>query len=936
MASRTYNRRPVQVDLPSSRDVKDYFFNHSNWKGVNENKNFLAVDQETFADAKNVYVNGEGVLRSRPAIKKYSKFNETIDDIHVLGEIVAIRKPYEVGFSEVVFYRKNGDSTGCSLVILEQDAVNFALVDNKIFIFAPDGMWYLDKIESDSEERYFINEIKDFVYVPRTVFDASGVKKDVEDKNILTDSEIYVYLYNSEIGVSPEVYGKTVSIEIEGKRYETVFSNETRNVIADVRFKLTNDTFTPLNDIVIVSNNNSYAVFSKNARTISYSPSGQNITAVYELPETMGNIISKPQFSTNGLYLIVATDVSIYILSVLSEDFDNESSGLRFPEFTDLYDVVELEGLSLHRWFAEKSIFEFHDWNDFVVVQLWYDSTGDIINVLKYDTENGPNEFSMGPQATGLELDDFSKTHLLSVSYNNDTLLKGQTTPGVICLCYTDERADRYGSVWRSAFDVMDGDMQRITSTVIPDYSNVEYADIHVGLERLTLAVSGRPLGTGNSGARCVIFDGETAISTRPDEYSGSAVFISSDGNKVLTENLVYNLSTKTKIDLMIRMDKVWPVGFTNYVHYMSVDDWDQEIYSVYSSRMSGTYELIYKKEGEIKHFGPTLIKQLDAFYAAMNRTLYISEYRENENGEFLWYFPESNKHTFDSNVTGLQPISTSEMGVFLDNEVWYVGKSEAGYTATKSRFDMGLKTGSDVISSDDGVYTFFCTKRGFAALQYQDFVASTDQTLVFLSDPIYNSIVEYTKRPVKLFKWSFWIILYHQKSGDGFVFDTRNSSWWPVSYTKNISKIFVLDDDVVLLCDKELYYLYKNHDSYFDVGREVIDWYVTSQKLHLNAANYYKHIVNMTLSSIIDVYNENEPLTYNLEISNYRERVDRSDAKTLGYKVDVIRTFIQRLNHFKVNEFQYTLRTDNENKVQLPLSLSDITIKYKITGQVR
>ena len=91
-----------------------------------------------------------------------------------------------------------------------------------------------------------------------------------------------------------------------------------------------------------------------------------------------------------------------------------------------------------------------------------------------------------------------------------------------------------------------------------------------------------------------------------------------------------------------------------------------------------------------------------------------------------------------------------------------------------------------------------------------------------------------------------------------------------------------------------------------------------------------------MTLSSVLDVYNPNEPVTFDMDVTNYRESVDDGETKTLVYKVQTIRTFVQRLNYFKVNEFQYTLRTDYDNRVQLPLSLSDITIKYKITGQVR
>ena len=90
---RTFNRPPLTVNTPSSSDVKQYFFNHYNWKGVDNNKNFLAVDQETFADSQNVYVNEEGVLRSRPSLKIKTSINgdvslSDVTNLFVYGKLV--------------------------------------------------------------------------------------------------------------------------------------------------------------------------------------------------------------------------------------------------------------------------------------------------------------------------------------------------------------------------------------------------------------------------------------------------------------------------------------------------------------------------------------------------------------------------------------------------------------------------------------------------------------------------------------------------------------------------------------------------------------------------------------------------------------------------------------------------------------------------------
>ena len=42
---RTINRQPYTVKQSDYGDVKYKFFNHSNWKGVCDDKNYLGVDQ---------------------------------------------------------------------------------------------------------------------------------------------------------------------------------------------------------------------------------------------------------------------------------------------------------------------------------------------------------------------------------------------------------------------------------------------------------------------------------------------------------------------------------------------------------------------------------------------------------------------------------------------------------------------------------------------------------------------------------------------------------------------------------------------------------------------------------------------------------------------------------------------------------------------------
>ena len=132
-----------------------------------------------------------------------------------------------------------------------------------------------------------------------------------------------------------------------------------------------------------------------------------------------------------------------------------------------------------------------------------------------------------------------------------------------------------------------------------------------------------------------------------------------------------------------------------------------------------------------------------------------------------------------------------------------------------------------------------------------------------------------------------------------------------------------------------------RSDENYYDDDGETqqkINWYIVSQKLYLNAANYYKHIINITLGIALDTIATDEQAapTMNLQVCNYRKIRNVVDTENFSYNVDMIRTFVHRLNYFKVCEFQYKLSSDDENVMQVPLSLANVTVKYKIAGEVR
>lgn len=917
--ARTFNRAPVQFNTPSSSDIKNYYFNHFNWKGVNKDKNFLAVDQETFADADNVYVNEEGVLRSRPSIKKINNIGglSAIKSLRVFNNIIVVFVETDE-FTGLKFY--DNEEHHLADLSLSTIDVKLHLVNNRIFVFAKDAFYYYDIVNN------VIGDAKDFIYIPNTTFDSAGAKTDVEDENILTTQEKYTYLYTNGIGVSSEIYGKDVVAELDGKTYNILFDVHTPDVLMDSLFEV--------GDLeLIVSNKETFLLFDRTNRTFSYSATGLTFMNTFTLNESHGEILGSPKFSQDGFYVIVATVKSLYIISVES---DMSTGELRYPIFTNV--ALNVRNFSWVSPWVQYVAFDFFTYDNFVYSYSWNEgphNTGLTTDVCLCENGVVISKPVFNPQVNvGMEEDPIEddpttwnySNFILDIVYN-PAYVGNKFTGAISIAC----------GRWENDEDILDFFCYTLElKTFHPwhesirkhDINNLKLLDVKMFLNSIGILICYEEYGVTYYGYST--FDYGFNFTEDVCTYSADVVIkdgkISDDGSRLLLSIGIIYVSSGERKPLLFGESK--PLRSTGNHFYIN----DKKLYT---TKAVTALELHRYVQGDVNLLMPSYISTLSSEFIAVDNTVYITEYREDKNGHYLWYIPERNKHVFNKKITNLVPISTTEVGIFFENEIWFMSKVEAGYTVTKSKLQVGVKDGGDIITSFDGSVIMFCSDRGFVGLTYQDFVASTDQIVSFLSDPIYNDIDLFVDQPVKLFKHGHWIILYRVDAKNGYVFDIRNNSWWPVSYHKFVDDIVVIDNNVRLLSNGSLHKLDKSHEKYYDYDgtKKDIMWFITSQKLHLSATNYYKHIVNITLSTVLDT---DDDVTFDLDIVNYRKDKDLHNPTTLSYKVDSVRTFVQRLNYFKVNEFQYTLKTDSENTKLAPLSLSDITVKYKLTGQVR
>lgn len=904
---RTVNRQPFSVNVPSSNEAKDYFFNHINWKGMSDDKNFLTSDQETFESCKNVYVDSEGLLRSRPSlkIKKDTVGLKCLSNFWTFGNFILYLdktsdERYDIYLTDFDNNIKFSTST-MEEIPYANDKIKPVLADDKLFLFATDSFRYLHL------STFELADASSFVYVPKSVVTSTGISSDSESHSILTNSEMFVYLYDSDFSVET-LLGKTLSFTILDNEYEVVFDKYTPfNFYSKLAISVAASGNDILSAVYARDGYDSIAVLDKMSKTFMYSNNGSRWNRYLSAPDDVGS--NKGQYYNlrftddgNDVYYTASNEGShsVYMVSVVKNVNVGDSLYYKYEQFTD--------------WYRE-NLGEANSVRTFIGVHFVSNSVGS--SLFRGENYNMMERYDDGEYRQGGIHTSFQDVDLYFELDNYD-----DKNVGIII------SRNYISMIDLSTFGRYRNDIDSLPSVV------TDVKLFRTSKDSFILSV--------NSNTICSIYEVEYAdlsfIKERDVEANES--FIMQDRNFIVSKKGIWDVSAD--VFTRFNVDIIDLLGVGNYLYYKA-NITGQPDSSVYTNNVSvlELKEKIEKDDGKLIEFvsnfvnNGTDVELLSNYYFAINQELYVSEPRFDNDGNFLWYIPEYTKQSFTDKITGLQPISSTEMAIFLRNEIWYSQYSESVYLYNKSKLQVGLREGSDVITSYDGTQVIFPSKRGLVALSYQNFVASTDQVLTPISDPIHDQFIKFAEGSVKLLRYQYWIICYRTDTMSGYVYDGRNASWWPIEIFIKPTKVLDVDNKIVLLANNRLYTLDKSDDKYYDYdGNEhQIDWNIRSQKLHFNAINYCKHIANITLMSVQDSDND---LSFKLRVNNYRKKMDTTDVQTKEYKVDAIRTYVQRMSFPKVNEFQYILFADDEQLIRVPLSLSGITIKYRIGSQVR
>lgn len=295
MAKRTIRRNPLSVDVKS---LDEKYFNFAQFGGINSNKNYVGVNQYSFEDANNVYVDQNSQLHTRPPIKSLTiealPVGETPIDIVKVNNIT-FYKTYD---NTTYRYRFKYNEQWYSVQTTEKSLVYFI---NDTFIF----------FNSDSIVAYQYQNGQltlltgDIVYTPITKIVQGSSVEEFESPNLLTAAEItrYLFEYGDSIPASAiDLIGQTVTVTVGDETY--TIELQAGSPVTFVS-KLSKIDILP-NLLKVYTSDSLIVLFDG---TLLYASIDGVIFSIYNLPNDVDEDTVTLTVSKDGTQIICATNV---------------------------------------------------------------------------------------------------------------------------------------------------------------------------------------------------------------------------------------------------------------------------------------------------------------------------------------------------------------------------------------------------------------------------------------------------------------------------------------------------------------------------------------------------------------------------------------------------------------------------------------------------
>ena len=945
---KTINRIPKEIDTSISNYNK--FNNQLNFKGIVLDTNIFAVDQESFADTNNVYVDEDMSLVTREPLTVEELPNgilnngEQLKDIQYIKDVTVYIIQNDKKFKIVAY--KNG----ISKILSDINKYYLCTYDQYILCFKDTGAQVLNVNDFNTGWQDF--STSKLVEIPTTKI-TTGPSVQEFDGNEFTDAYKNVYIRTNDVQTVLPAKGSVNGLV--RTPYGTFNFTDFEHPEESAQYRILKPLNLELNETIynISAGGSTVAITLRDRVLISYNNGAVFTSIIFPTPEA-GAFCGANTLSEDGKCYFYIDQQGVYRLTLddlvwtpirIKDGKTNETIGLAATPYAYRFKNAEVFTF----YIADRVYFKAPGmWTDDKQYDntLCYCKTSALWSPSPYLIQYRIN-ITVGKDGNGAlcciaPSQTQGDSHIVAivglgteaVKYVENTFPKTISLYGTITIeeitkisSFSNGHAG-YGVIINGAY--AGSDIELYSCEVGYDSTNnakyIKETDIKSILPAENIYDVGIPI---------MLNDG-IGLSYSPQTFDRYIIDTSkSAGNNYWYFPTIENEEVQNSVKFAVAGDKFYlydQIHNKIFTNAMSDKDVAEVTYSY--SGTSGYYTKI-----------PTVSYSGSELYLGFDNLLQITKNSKSDTGTLFNLPPINNQH-FTNNITGIINISTTQLAIFFENEITICSKVENeisgyAYEYRKTRLQLGTRLGDDIINTLDGAATVFANARGLALMNYQAYMATSDQVLTFISD----KIIELWKKfysdsiHIKIIQMKNYIYI-SNGTKEYLMLDMRTQSWWKFTVPVSVNKLTTNQTNLYLLSDKlYLFNLEYDKTKYYDEvydkygNAASISWRIESQRLHFGLPNHYKNIKQLVfqLKQANDYQN-----TIKAQVKIYRKTIDYSEPQIVYFDVDEYRTFVKRFNYWKINELQWILTNDPDTTIPAQLKLNGINIKYQIGQEVR
>lgn len=1003
---RTFKRNTPEIE----DDIDNYtkYFNQLEFKGIVEDDNLYTLDQESFKDCKNVYINSSNRLASRPTLQKDNNLPDKIKSFidYYRYNLIDIRP---IGTDKIYVIQDLQDNTykvivATTIIVEDENQLmledlphyHIATIDHYAICFNDREDLGAQVYDTNNPNNYWtsINEYIDIPVIKRVV----GSTESSYDKNGFTSSYKEEYVWSNESypilpSGNAEITVNTASQKLEWGQIENADKLPEYRILKKANLTVEDGALvTSAKDRICVAYEDYFLLSADDGLTFS-----KHYYPIYQ--GTYKNIAS---ISKDGNYFFFVTSYGVYRCNLGDytwANVDRANSGISATQTTNQELDIKGHGQYNMCYFLTGDTYCFRTYDEIQGATWVYakgpglagfnkkqatDEDGNSLNLLYLIHNDTPGVFDDNKLA-----EDWGASSMYMYITQDVTGVKDiaviawvytGVSQGTVLYYVRGENANRfyvnpddgynysrfislpyyYANISKLKDDTDNTGTNQLQ--LIIDYAGADNTSWKIIQASLTETYkSGEVLGFTYK--ELVTVDTKLSFSLSGEVYLLEYGYLNDTGSNI---QISY---TENDIQYLVDLPKSYKGGISNIWtdrQRMWVDGSSFYIVggdgSIYTNNLADTDTAVitYTYSSDNKFLKVPDVSYSDTeLYLGFGKLLQITA-NSKDGTTTKFNLPSINDQSFISPITGLLNISTSQTAIFFNDKISICAKVEDENLTSGYRYDYyntklstGIRLGDGAINTLEGSYTLFPTLRGLAAMNYQAFMATTDQTLQYLSDNIKEIWENFYKNStvIKMIQWRTKLIITNG-TGEILLFDFNNNTWWKweVPVETEIALTDQIDLQLIDLTEGRLT-IFKDQKEetkngivsltpqYYDFSEigefKDIDWYILSQPLHMKAPNYYKNIRQLTFQFYEDSENRTQK-TMNAQVKLYRKNITLRAPETIKFTIENLRTFVKRFNYWKVNEIQWGLANDTATSTPKPFEINGLSVKYEIGEEVR